>query len=53
MRGLYGMSRNLNQLAKMGHISGYPEVSAQNEKLAKEISGIIAQMLHDRKHHKG
>lgn len=44
LRDLAGMANNLNQAAKMGHTFGYHHISADNERLAKEISHLIIKL---------
>ncbi len=41
MRNLVGMGNNLNQLAKLAHQAGYPEIADQNRQMVDEISRTL------------
>ncbi len=41
MRNLVGMGNNLNQLTKLAHQAGYPEIADQNRQVADEISRTL------------
>ncbi len=41
MRNLVGMGNNLNQLTKLAHQAGYPEIADQNRQVVGEISRTL------------
>jgi hypothetical protein len=41
MRNLVGMGNNLNQLTRLAHQAGYPEIANQNRQVVGEISQIL------------
>ncbi len=41
MRNLIGMGNNLNQLTKLAHQAGYPEIADQNRQVVGEISRTL------------
>ena len=41
MRNLVGMGNNLNQLTKLAHQAGYPNIADQNRKVVGEISQTL------------
>ncbi len=41
MRNLVGMGNNLNQLTKLAHQAGYPEIADQNKQVVSEISRML------------
>ena len=41
MRNLVGMGNNLNQLTKLAHQAGYPEIADQNRLVVGEISRTL------------
>jgi hypothetical protein len=47
MRNLVGMGNNLNQLTKLAHQTGYPEIADQNRQVVGEISQILKLFRND------
>ncbi len=41
MRNLVGMGNNLNQLTKLAHQAGYPEIADENRQVVGEISRTL------------
>ncbi len=41
MRNLVGMGNNLNQLTRLAHQAGYPEIADQNRQVVGEISRTL------------
>jgi hypothetical protein len=49
MRNLIGMGNNLNQLTKLAHQAGYPEIADQNRQVVGEISQTLKLFRDDGK----
>ncbi len=49
MRNLVGMGNNLNQLTKLAHQAGYPEIADQNRQVVGEISRTLKLFRDDGK----
>jgi hypothetical protein len=47
MRNLIGMGNNLNQLTKLAHQAGYPEIASQNRQVVGEISQTLKRFRDD------
>jgi hypothetical protein len=47
MRNLVGMGNNLNQLTKLAHQVGYPEIADQNRQVVGEISQTLKLFRND------